>query len=117
MVAAIDFGSAYSGCAFSFSSSYNVNPLDIQTTFLDAKSSESLKSPTVVLLNLKGEFSAFGYEAEQKYADLVQNEDDEGWFYFRRFKMQLYTKKVLIYFVFIFLFFQRQTEQYTSLCI
>ncbi|CAC5372709.1 unnamed protein product [Mytilus coruscus] len=95
LVAAIDFGSSDSGCAFSLCSDYKSNPLDIQTESLGGNGPETQKSPTVVLMNPDGEFAAFGKKAEQQYEELALDEEDKKWFYFRRFKMQLFTKKVL----------------------
>ncbi|XP_052091560.1 uncharacterized protein LOC127728285 isoform X2 [Mytilus californianus] len=95
LVAAIDFGSSDSGCAFSLCSDYKCNPLHIQTESLGGNGSETKKSPTVLLMNPDGEFAAFGKIAEQQYEELALDEEDKKWFYFRRFKMQLFTKKGL----------------------
>lgn len=97
MVAAIDFGSAYSGCAFSFKQNYIKDPLDINVMAIGKKGLESLKVPTVLLLDHEGAFKAFGFEAEQQYTDLVQNDPEYAntCYYFSRFKMQLYNNKDL----------------------
>ncbi|XP_071156538.1 heat shock 70 kDa protein 12A-like [Mytilus edulis] len=94
-VAAIDFGSSDSGCAFSMRSDYKLNPLNIQREPLDGKGSATRKSPTIVLMNPAGQFAAFGEMARQQYEELANDEkgNEKEWFYFRRFKMQLYTKK------------------------
>ncbi|XP_052091555.1 heat shock 70 kDa protein 12A-like isoform X2 [Mytilus californianus] len=94
-VAAIDLGSSDSGCAFSMRSAYNLNPLNIHTEPLGDKGSEKRKSPTIVLMDPAGQFAAFGDIAQQQYEELALDEEDKEWFYFRRFKMQLYTKKGL----------------------
>ncbi|CAC5392283.1 unnamed protein product [Mytilus coruscus] len=94
-VAAIDFGSSDSGCAFSLRSAYDLNPLNIQTEPLGDKGSATRKSPTIVLMTPAGQFAAFGDIAQQQYEELALDEKDKEWFYFRRFKMQLYTKKGL----------------------
>lgn len=96
-VAAIDFGSSDSGCAFSMRSDYKLNPLNIHREPLDGKGSATRKSPTIVLMNPAGQFAAFGEMARQQYEELANDEkgNEKEWFYFRRFKMQLYTKKVL----------------------
>ena len=54
----------------------------------------SSKTPTVLLLTPEGEFDSFGYEAENKYLQLVEDEKQEGWRYFKHFKMQLYKNLV-----------------------
>ncbi|XP_052791901.1 uncharacterized protein LOC128226043 [Mya arenaria] len=83
---AIDFGTTYSGYAYSFKD----KPDKISTNQRWAKHLTSLKTPTVLLLNQSKEFDSFGYEAEERYADLLLDESDEGWMLFRKFKMILY---------------------------
>ncbi|VDI41244.1 Hypothetical predicted protein [Mytilus galloprovincialis] len=96
LVAAIDFGSSDSGCAFSLRSDYESDPINtIHTESLGGNSSKTQKSPTVVLMNPDGEFAAFGKKAEQQYEELALDDEDKKWFYFTRFKMQLFTKKGL----------------------
>ncbi|XP_063411922.1 heat shock 70 kDa protein 12A-like isoform X2 [Mytilus trossulus] len=97
MVAAIDFGSAYSGCALSTTNSFIKNPLEILNMGLDQKGNESLKVPTVLLLNPDRKFVAFGHRAEDQYTDLLEKTPDEAhkWYYFSRFKMQLYNNMTL----------------------
>lgn len=97
MVAALDFGTTYSGYAFSMIHDFKVDPLKIQAN--QAWNSGggallSLKTPTCILLNGKKEFVAFGYEAENKYADIVLDEEQDDYYYFHRFKMNLHSNKV-----------------------
>ena len=48
------------------------------------------KTPTVVLIKPDGKtFEAFGYEAENRFKELVENGEQEGFYYFKRFKMTL----------------------------
>ncbi|XP_062591250.1 heat shock 70 kDa protein 12A-like isoform X3 [Saccostrea cucullata] len=91
LVAAIDFGSTYSGYAFSFRDDFQTNPLKIYTNNWSSEQSGgiSYKAPTTVLLKPDQTFHSFGYEAEDKYAELTEAEDHEGWYYFSRFKMKL----------------------------
>ncbi|KAH3877654.1 heat shock 70 kDa protein 12B-like [Dreissena polymorpha] len=86
IVAAIDFGTTYSGYAFSLKSS----PDQIHANAIwNGGSTPTLKAPTCVLLDPKGSFHSFGYEAEQHYQEVTT----EGWRLFRRFKMVLHTSK------------------------
>ncbi|XP_063413738.1 heat shock 70 kDa protein 12B-like isoform X2 [Mytilus trossulus] len=95
-VAAIDFGTTYSGYAFSTKS----QPNSIYTCDWRRSSLLSNKAPTSVLLNHKKEFLAFGYDAETKYMSYLENESDdedseeekEAVYYFRRFKMALHNQ-------------------------
>ncbi|WAQ99136.1 HS12A-like protein [Mya arenaria] len=52
----------------------------------------SWKTPTTVLLEPDKSFHSFGYEAEEKYIELAEDEKHQDWFYFQRFKMLLHDK-------------------------
>ncbi|XP_052819943.1 heat shock 70 kDa protein 12A-like [Mya arenaria] len=96
MVAAFDFGTTYSGYACSF----RHDPNNIQTNqnwYAGGGASRlvSLKTPTSVLLNPKEGFEKFGFEAEDKYASLAEDDKHYGWRPFRRFKMVLHSNKHL----------------------
>ncbi|XP_060554290.1 heat shock 70 kDa protein 12A-like [Ruditapes philippinarum] len=89
LVAAIDFGTTYSGYAFSFRD----KPNDIHTNPNWVAGSEklvSLKCPSTVLLKPNKTFHSFGFEAENKYSDLAEDDEHHGWYLFRRFKLTLY---------------------------
>ncbi|XP_045176740.1 heat shock 70 kDa protein 12A-like [Mercenaria mercenaria] len=89
LVAAFDFGTTYSGYAFSFRD----DPMKIQTNQGWNAGSEkliSLKTPTCVLLRPNKQFDSFGFEAENKYADLAEDNKHHGWMLFKRFKMLLH---------------------------
>ncbi|XP_076111510.1 heat shock 70 kDa protein 12A-like [Mytilus galloprovincialis] len=96
LVAALDFGTAYSGYAFSMRGNFKTDPLKIhsnQAWNAGGRQLLSLKTPTCLLLNPEKQFDAFGYEAENKYSDLVMDDDHSDYFFFRRFKMNLHNKK------------------------
>ena len=105
-VAAIDFGTTYSGFAFSQRSSWeNVH-------FQTCSSGDFLsqKEPTVLLLNPDKSFKAFGYNAETTYMEMTKQRNlesditskekpEENWkkyYYFSRFKMLLYENEVRV---------------------
>lgn len=102
IVAAIDFGTTFSGFAYSFISDYKKDPLTIYSTTWENDGNGTQKTPTSILFDDKEKFHSFGYEAEKKYSDLAaadeldEDEDNESdmdyrkWFYFRRFKMALF---------------------------
>ena len=58
---------------------------------------QSYKAPTSVLTSAAGEFVAFGYEAEQRYSEALEDDDDErdDLALFRHFKMSLMETEVL----------------------
>lgn len=98
IVAAIDFGTTYSGYAFSTRSDFKKNPLQIQANHAwnaGSRQLMSLKAPTCLLLDSDKNIVAFGYEAENIYAELVMDEEHHDYYYFHRFKMRLYNAKVL----------------------
>ncbi|XP_052083291.1 heat shock 70 kDa protein 12B-like isoform X3 [Mytilus californianus] len=93
MVAAIDFGTTYSGYAFSMRGDFKEQPLNInanQSWNAGSKQLLSLKTPTVLLLDKNKTFLSFGYDAENQYTELMMDEEHEEYYYFHRFKMKLH---------------------------
>ena len=96
-VAAIDFGTTYSGYAFSSRDDFKKDPQKIvanQAWNAGSHRHISLKTPTCLLLDDKEELVSFGYEAENKYSDIVIDGKQNEYLFFQRFKMQLYKNKV-----------------------
>ncbi|XP_066285856.1 heat shock 70 kDa protein 12A-like [Branchiostoma lanceolatum] len=89
MVAAIDFGTTYSGYAFSFMSS----PEDIimNKNWGENVGFQSYKTPTSVLLSPERKFVAFGFDAIAKYTTLLEENEDKEYYFFDRFKMRLHS--------------------------
>lgn len=92
VVAAIDFGTTFSGAAFSTKASFESNPLRVEIIQLDNRKAYQ-KTLTSVLFN-KNEFEAFGEQAERKYMTLALQGHADDLFFFRNFKMQLHHEKV-----------------------
>ena len=110
LVAAIDFGTTYSGYAFSFK--YDWRKVHVQAIFNDKFVSS--KAPTKLLLNPDKSFCAFGYGAENMFMDVAteyssdsdSDSDSEketktkpkkDWkehYFFQRFKMLLHSDQV-----------------------
>lgn len=96
LVAAIDIGTTFSGCAFCLKSEFEKDK-KISMVCVWAAGSQSvisIKAPTSVLFNPDGEFDSFGLEAEDCYADLATDDEHGDWYFFRRFKMGLHDIKV-----------------------
>ncbi|XP_076112735.1 heat shock 70 kDa protein 12B-like [Mytilus galloprovincialis] len=96
LVAAIDFGTTYSGYAFSLRHTYEKDPLKIhanQAWNAGGRQLLSLKTPTCLLLDNNKKFVSFGYEAENEYANLAMDGDQDKYYYFYRFKMKLHNNK------------------------
>lgn len=81
MVVAIDFGTAYSGYAFSTLNDYNADRFNISTSEI-----ADSKKPTNILFNADKEIIAFGNQAEWMYS-IFPNEE---YYFFRQFKPLLY---------------------------
>ncbi|XP_060588439.1 heat shock 70 kDa protein 12A-like [Ruditapes philippinarum] len=93
VVVAIDFGTTYSGWAFSYKTDYDRDPLKI-TPKTTPHSTLSLKVPTCILINSDGKTPhSFGYDAEDNYAEICEQRKQHQWFFFRRFKMTLFRVK------------------------
>lgn len=99
IVAAIDFGTTYSGYAYTFRKEYEksagAREIFSNKWSPNAGSLMSPKAPTTALFDPQMTFHSFGYEAEEKYADLVQEKQHNEWHCFRRFKMKLHDKMTL----------------------
>ncbi|CAG2203672.1 unnamed protein product [Mytilus edulis] len=92
----LDFGTTYSGYAFSMKENFKSDPLKIranQAWNSGGKHFMSLKTPTCILLNAKKDFDSFGYDAENKYADILMDGKQDKFYYFHRFKMNLHNNK------------------------
>ncbi|XP_052286102.1 heat shock 70 kDa protein 12B-like isoform X2 [Dreissena polymorpha] len=89
-VAALELGTTHSGYAFSFT--HDPNNVVINKNWLYGGSSTEVatKTPTIVLLDNKGAFHSFGFDAEKQYDFLANENTHQGWRLFRRFKMELY---------------------------
>lgn len=47
-----------------------------------------------VLFNFKENFDFYGYKVEEKYLNLVFDDEYCNWYFFRRFRMMLFNEKV-----------------------
>ncbi|XP_060070185.1 heat shock 70 kDa protein 12A-like [Ylistrum balloti] len=96
-VAAIDFGTTYSGYAFSAKDDFEKDPLKINANVWNsgARSLMSHKAPTALLLNPDLSFNSFGYDAENNYSQLAEDNEHQNYYFFHRFKMVLHNNKAL----------------------
>ena len=94
IVGAIDFGTAYSGWAFSFKHEFQKEPTTVSTKIWRSGDNLSTeKTPTCALIASDGEtLVAFGYDAENKYRELAEQNEQENYYYFKGFKMALNKK-------------------------
>lgn len=94
IVVAIDFGTTYSGFAYSLTKTSEVI-LQKWDPKAGDKVDASLKTPTSLLLDNKNKFVAFGFDAERLYKEYVDDEKHESIRFFRNFKMKLLKKETL----------------------
>ncbi|XP_052271902.1 heat shock 70 kDa protein 12A-like [Dreissena polymorpha] len=95
VVAAIDFGTTYSGWAFSFKHDFEREPCKVSAKALIANQLASQKAPTCVLIKPDGKtLDAFGFDAETRYSQLCETGEHKQWYYFQRFKMMLWDKLI-----------------------
>ncbi|XP_035208613.1 heat shock 70 kDa protein 12A-like isoform X3 [Stegodyphus dumicola] len=93
VVVAIDFGTTYSGYAFSFTQ----DPENIHMMRKWEGGDNGVfnqKTPTTLLLDPKEKFHSFGYAARDYYHDLDSDEARQ-WLYFEKFKMTLHKTEYL----------------------
>ncbi|XP_052778673.1 heat shock 70 kDa protein 12A-like [Mya arenaria] len=93
LVAAIDFGTTYSSWAFSFRYDYDSDPTKVSAK--QWQGHESSKGPTCVLIKPDGKtLHSFAFDAEAKYAELIEENEHKDWYFFKRFKMMLWKQKL-----------------------
>ena len=92
VVAAIDFGTTYSGYAFSFTR--DPESIHIMRKWEGGDPGvTNHKTPTTLLLRPNGDFHSFGFGARDYYHDLEEGEAKK-WLYFEKFKMTLHSSQV-----------------------
>ncbi|XP_052780055.1 heat shock 70 kDa protein 12A-like [Mya arenaria] len=95
LVAGLDIGTTTSGWSYLFICDFAVNPTGVETKIWRSNHKISSKAPTCVLIEPDGKtFSAFGYDAENRYSILVEEGEHIKWYFFRRFKMKLYNEDI-----------------------
>ncbi|KAK3603238.1 hypothetical protein CHS0354_007568 [Potamilus streckersoni] len=91
MVVAIDFGTTYSSWACSTTHEHAESPTKMYVRQWIGGEHLSPKAPTTVLIRPDGTtLEAFGYAAEDRYAELVEEGQHKLWYYFKRFKMNIF---------------------------
>ncbi|WAQ98470.1 HS12A-like protein [Mya arenaria] len=99
IVAAIDFGTTYSGYAFQTRANFEENPTKIEAANWARTGSNigiSLKTTSSILFDKHQQFHSFGQEADQEYNKLAAEGQHWDWFFFKRFKMALYKSQAEI---------------------
>ena len=89
-VAAIDFGTTFTGLAFA---SYPHGKHNVALNKWNGHEGVEVKAPTAVLFHSSGEFASFGFEAVREYYEKGDREKLDCYF-FKHFKMELHQKPV-----------------------
>lgn len=93
-VVAIDFGTSYSGFAFSFNKGQEKDAIFMNKDWTNEQGSRTSKAPTCLLLAPELTFHSFGYEAMENYAQLQSEQEEQQYFFFQHFKMALHSDTV-----------------------
>ncbi|XP_077870436.1 heat shock 70 kDa protein 12A-like [Saccoglossus kowalevskii] len=92
---AIDFGTTFSGFAYSNNSHQNRGATEhiyMSKKWGHNRGISTLRTPTCMLLKPDKGFDAFGYDAQEKFASLEGGTDKE-YYYLERFKMELHNRE------------------------
>ncbi|XP_022801897.1 heat shock 70 kDa protein 12A-like, partial [Stylophora pistillata] len=92
---AIDFGTTYSGFAFSFNKDEGKDMIFMNRAWVNDQGHQTSKTPTCLLLKPDLSFHSFGYEAEENYASLTSISEEKEYMFFRNFKMLLHNDESL----------------------
>ena len=94
VVVAIDFGTTYSGFAFSFIKDQGKDSIFMNRDWVNEQGGQTSKTPTCLLLKPDLSFDSFGYEAIEKYASLEGEGEEKEYLFFKNFKMTLHNDEV-----------------------
>ena len=92
-VVAIDFGTTYSGWAFSSRYEFENNQ-SVHTHNWYVDSCPPSKTDTCILFDAEEELVAFGHNAKEKYLGICEEGKEDDYLFFSNFKMVLYENSV-----------------------
>ena len=93
-IVAIDFGTTYSGFAFSFNKEQGDDSIFMNRDWVTEQGHRTSKTPTSLLLKPDRSFDSFGYKAVEKYTNLKSLSEEKEYFFFQHFKMFLHNDEV-----------------------
>ena len=91
---AIDFGTTYSGFAFSFNKEQGDDSIFMNRDWVNEQGHRTSKTPTCLLLKPDQSFDSFGYKAVEMYTSLKSLSEEKEYFFFQHFKMFLHNDEV-----------------------
>jgi len=92
---AIDFGTTYSGFAFSFNKEQGGDSIFMNRDWVNELGHRTSKTPTCLLLKPDLTFDSFGYKAVEKYCNLKSVFEEKEYWFFQHFKMYLHNNESL----------------------
>ncbi|KAL5005892.1 hypothetical protein ScPMuIL_017050 [Solemya velum] len=103
ILAAVDFGTTFSGYVYSMLNDYDIDPLRIMTpqNWPSRHGSATVKTPSAILFRPDKTFHSFGYQAVTDYSDMFletnpsHDKDPSNWYFFQNYKMLLYDEKMI----------------------
>lgn len=90
----IDFGTTYSGFAFSFNKGEGGEAIFMNRDWVNEQGHRTSKAPTCLLLKPDLSFDSFGYSAMERYSGLKSAYEEKEYFFFQHFKMELHNEEV-----------------------
>lgn len=90
IIAAIDIGSMWMGFAYSLKDDWK----RVLSSYRGSEELMPYKVPTCILLQKDFSTSWIGYEAEDKYAELISKDNHHDYFFFKRFQTILHQNSV-----------------------
>jgi hypothetical protein len=96
MVVALCFGTTDTGLALLLRSHFETDELKIHACYICSGS--STQTATCILLDKEKKYVAFGNDAAIHYAELVENEKQNDYYFFDRFTMSLHNNEVFHFF-------------------
>ena len=98
VVVAIDIGTTFSGYAMSFSrEKFAIYAMQATDHYRLEGGPSATKIPTALLVKPDKKFHSFGHEAMNHYNRELDEQEQQKWYYFERFKMKLHAEKVRLY--------------------
>ena len=93
-VVAIDLGTTYTGFAFALNNEDAVDCIYLNREWGRGHGCTTIKAPTCLLLNPDKSFNSFGYEAQDRFAEL-EEEEATAYYFFEKFEMVLHKDEVI----------------------
>ena len=94
VVAVIEMGTEYSNFAFSLINQLTTYQHEIDFAHLTKGFTEDIRQPTCLLLDGRKQYVAFGSDAENRYAILDYDKEQDDYYFFDRFTTSLHTNEV-----------------------